>query len=217
MAPPRRTATAAAVDDAKTDAAVTTSTTKSGTASRSRKNASSAAKAAAAESNAASGGASGAHQQPQQQQKQQQHHQIYLSQGIGLQSPTAIAARRAQQAELRRKSELGNHHNTRRLSSTNGHDPQGLKREKEFSNGSGIRPRNSQPSNIPAYRIHRTLSPGASQSHLAQGRVSKEHLASNVRRHFNSSGLVEQDAIARFLYKVREERRGKEFRIKFSP
>lgn len=146
--------------------------------------------------------------------------QIYLSQGIGLQSPTAIAARRAQRAEHQRKSELGNHHNTRRLSTTNGHDQyslQGLRKEKEFSNGAGLKTKNAPNYNMPVYALHRTMSPGAHQSHLVQGRVSKDHLASNVRRHFNSCGLVEQDAIARFLYKVREERKGKEFRIRFSP
>jgi hypothetical protein len=52
---------------------------------------------------------------------------------------------------------------------------------------------------------------------VGQGRVSKEQLALTVRKHFNSAGLVEQEAIARFLYKVREEGKGREFRLRFQP
>jgi hypothetical protein len=50
-----------------------------------------------------------------------------------------------------------------------------------------------------------------------QGRVSKDQLAMSVRKHFNNVALVEQDAIARFLYKVREEGKGREFRLRFKP
>ncbi|OKL57139.1 hypothetical protein UA08_07465 [Talaromyces atroroseus] len=51
----------------------------------------------------------------------------------------------------------------------------------------------------------------------SQDRVGKEQLALAVRKHFNAAGLVEQDAIARFLYKVREEGKGREFRLRFQP
>lgn len=51
----------------------------------------------------------------------------------------------------------------------------------------------------------------------AQGRVSKNHLATAVRKHFNNTAISEQDAIARFLYKVNEERKGREFRLRFQP
>ncbi|KNG86981.1 hypothetical protein ANOM_005043 [Aspergillus nomiae NRRL 13137] len=52
---------------------------------------------------------------------------------------------------------------------------------------------------------------------IGQDRVSKNHLAFTVRKHFNSAGLAEQEAIARFLYKVREEGRGRQFRLRFQP
>jgi hypothetical protein len=50
-----------------------------------------------------------------------------------------------------------------------------------------------------------------------QGRVGKDQLASAVRKHFNNIAVSEQDAVARFLYKVREQRRGREFRLRFQP
>ncbi|CAG8219883.1 unnamed protein product [Penicillium olsonii] len=82
---------------------------------------------------------------------------IVLSQGVGLRSPTSLAARRAQSSR--------------------------------------------------------------SDSHSLRGqdRVSKDQFALVVRRHFNSAGLSEQETIARFLYTVREERRGRQFRLRFQP
>lgn len=50
-----------------------------------------------------------------------------------------------------------------------------------------------------------------------QDRVSKDHLAAAVRKHFNNVAISEQDAVARFLYKVREERKGRAFRLRFQP
>lgn len=47
--------------------------------------------------------------------------------------------------------------------------------------------------------------------------MSKKQLAQVVRKHFNNAGLGEQEAIARFLYKVREEGRGRQFRLRFQP
>lgn len=52
---------------------------------------------------------------------------------------------------------------------------------------------------------------------IGQNRVGKEQLALAVRRHFNSAGLAEQETIARFLYKVREEGKGRQFRLRFLP
>lgn len=47
--------------------------------------------------------------------------------------------------------------------------------------------------------------------------MSKDQFALVVRRHFNNAGLSEQETIARFLYTVREERRGRQFRLRFQP
>lgn len=52
---------------------------------------------------------------------------------------------------------------------------------------------------------------------VGQDRVSKDQLALAVRKHFNSAGLAEQETIARFLYKVREEGKGRQFRLRFQP
>ena len=52
---------------------------------------------------------------------------------------------------------------------------------------------------------------------IGQDRVSKDQFALVVRKHFNSAGLSEQETIARFLYTVREERRGRQFRLRFQP
>ncbi|KAF3480564.1 uncharacterized protein GIQ15_05911 [Arthroderma uncinatum] len=58
---------------------------------------------------------------------------------------------------------------------------------------------------------------GETLHRVSRGRVSKARLAAAVRKHFNNTAISEQDAIARFLYKVNEERRGKEFRLRFQP
>ncbi|OOQ86040.1 hypothetical protein PEBR_23623 [Penicillium brasilianum] len=99
---------------------------------------------------------------------------LILSQGVGLRSPTALAARRAQSTR----------------SST---------RER---NGITTQDAESESS------LHRIV---------GQDRVSKDQFALVVRKHFNSAGLSEQETIARFLYTVREERRGRQFRLRFQP
>ncbi|KAJ5444666.1 uncharacterized protein N7458_008538 [Penicillium daleae] len=99
---------------------------------------------------------------------------LILSQGVGLRSPTALAARRAQSSR----------------SST---------RER---NGTTTQDAESSSS------LHRIV---------GQDRVSKDQFALVVRKHFNSAGLSEQESIARFLYTVREERRGRQFRLRFQP
>ncbi|KAL4874600.1 hypothetical protein BJY04DRAFT_224826 [Aspergillus karnatakaensis] len=120
-----------------------------------------------------------------------------LSRGIGLLSPTAIAAQRAQL----------------------------LKDDAQQPNGSS---RGAQSNRSRTNGFNGTLHnlPKSSSTHnkkdilnriVGQDRVGKTQLATAVRKHFNSAGLVEQEAIARFLYKVREEGRGRHFRLRFQP
>ncbi|EEP77565.1 predicted protein [Uncinocarpus reesii 1704] len=87
---------------------------------------------------------------------------ILLSRGIGLRSPTAIAARNAQRAANR----------TPQSSSSSS------KRAKEATSGT---------------------QDGVGLHPVSQARVSKDHLASAVRKHFNNTAISEQDAIARSL------------------
>ncbi|PGH20088.1 hypothetical protein AJ80_03738 [Polytolypa hystricis UAMH7299] len=124
---------------------------------------------------------------------------IVLSQGIGLRSPTAIAARRAQLAASRRKEDVSSSSQQRQSPNPD-------------AASSDSKPPNSLAPSAADASLHRiaTLPHG-------QGRVSKDHLAMSVRKHFNNVGLAEQDAIARFLYKVREEGKGREFRLRFQP
>lgn len=116
---------------------------------------------------------------------------IYLSSGIGLRSPTAIAARKAAQAVASSSSSSSN---------------------SSISSGPTHRSRTT---------VTGVLKPATETNKVhkinSQDRVGKEQLALAVRKHFNAAGLVEQDAIARFLYKVREEGRGREFRLRFQP
>ncbi|KAI9374054.1 hypothetical protein BJX61DRAFT_541207 [Aspergillus egyptiacus] len=121
-----------------------------------------------------------------------------LSRGIGLLSPTAIAA---QQAHLSKHD----------AQQTNGSSRNPLHHSRNSTHGtSGSRHHRSKEatSHDSKSKIHHIIS---------QDRVSKNQLATAVRKHFNSAGLVEQEAIARFLYKVREEGRGRHFRLKFQP
>ncbi|EAW18745.1 histone deacetylase complex subunit SAP30 Sin3-binding domain-containing protein [Aspergillus fischeri NRRL 181] len=110
---------------------------------------------------------------------------ILLSQGIGLRSPTSIAAQRAK-----------------------------LQQQNEANGTNGITGRSH-------HRKHHGLGPpevkAALNRTIGQGRVSKTQLATAVRKHFNSAALAEQEAIARFLYKVREKGRGRQFRLRFQP
>ena|SRR5436190_7388793 len=129
---------------------------------------------------------------------------IVLSQGIGLRSPTAIAARRAQFSRSHHKS------NGVSQSSKRGKELAGASRDESSTNdGSGANRRdNSEKQKDAGLELHQIR---------GQGRVGKDQLAMSVRKHFNNVALVEQDAIARFLYKVREEGKGREFRLKFKP
>jgi len=130
---------------------------------------------------------------------------IVLSQGIGLRSPTAIAARRAQFSR-------SHHHKPNGVSqsSKRGKELAGASRDEGGTNGSCRvnRRDNSERHKDAGLELHQIR---------GQGRVSKDQLAMSVRKHFNNVALVEQDAIARFLYKVREEGKGREFRLRFKP
>ncbi|GAM37149.1 hypothetical protein TCE0_022r06818 [Talaromyces pinophilus] len=116
---------------------------------------------------------------------------IYFSSGIGLRSPTAIAARKAAQAIATSSS-----------SSSNSSTSSGPTHRSRTTTAAALKPTTE------TNRVHKINS---------QDRVAKEQLALAVRKHFNAAGLVEQDAIARFLYKVREEGKGREFRLRFQP
>ncbi|KAK2789671.1 hypothetical protein FQN53_001427 [Emmonsiellopsis sp. PD_33] len=127
---------------------------------------------------------------------------ILLSQGVGQRSPTAIAARRAQLA--RRKADDGRpskrDDNTNSTSANASASASGVSRR-----GKDADDRNRQEAGLDLHTVR------------GQGRVTKDHLATAVRKHFNNVGLAEQDAIARFLYKVREEGKDHEFRLRFQP
>ncbi|KLJ13415.1 hypothetical protein EMPG_11638 [Blastomyces silverae] len=119
---------------------------------------------------------------------------IILGQGIGLRSPTTIAARRAQLAARRKPVEDGSGSRSSK---------------KDDITNKSLDGDNSR--SAPGMDLHRI------SAICGQGRVTKDQLATAVRKHFNNVGLVEQDAIARFLYKVREEGKGHEFRLRFQP
>ncbi|KAJ5569573.1 uncharacterized protein N7459_009003 [Penicillium hispanicum] len=110
---------------------------------------------------------------------------LVLSQGVGLRSPTALAARRAQSSPAH-----PHRHATVTTTTTN-------------TNTTGSH--TGADTDAPLRRI------------IGQDRVSKDAIALVVRKHFNSAGLSEQETIARFLYTVREERRGRQFRLRFQP
>ncbi|KAJ5907697.1 hypothetical protein N7495_000379 [Penicillium taxi] len=120
---------------------------------------------------------------------------IVLTQGIGLRSPTALAARRAQSSQSHSHSNV--HPASRTRHTTTSHADSGS------SSGSGNS--NASEHGTSLHRIN------------GQDRVSKDKFSLVVRKHFNSAGLSEQESIARFLYTVREERRGHQFRLRFQP
>lgn len=122
-----------------------------------------------------------------------------LTQGIGVRSPTTLAARRAQLTK-------------------NPLELNGSAAEKDVSDAISIGTPRSQVISHRSIRTHgRGLKSQPLHRIISQGRVSKEQLSLAVRKHFNSAGLVEQEAIVRFLYKVREEGKGREFRLRFQP
>ncbi|KAJ5805189.1 hypothetical protein N7474_011076 [Penicillium riverlandense] len=124
---------------------------------------------------------------------------IILSQGIGLRSPTALATRRGQ---ARRG------HNNASQSQRRSDDANADADASSADSNSNANVNNPSSSSVNDAALHRIIS---------QGRVSKDQFALAVRKHFNSAGLSEQESIARFLYTVREERRGRQFRLRFLP
>lgn len=129
---------------------------------------------------------------------------ILLSQGIGLRSPTSIAVQRSQI--------LAQHPHAH---------PQPASSSSSSATANGIIHRSHNRNRNHSSRKHNNASPYNEKDTLnriiGQSRVSKEHLALAVRKHFNSAGLAEQETIARFLYKVREEGKGRQFRLRFQP
>ncbi|WEW59589.1 hypothetical protein PRK78_005063 [Emydomyces testavorans] len=119
---------------------------------------------------------------------------ILLSRGIGLRSPTAIALRNAQRAASKIPADK----------------PKRSPATTTTSSSSALAAK--KPQGLHKSEAHRKPTAGP-----AHGRVSKEHLASAVRKHFNNTAISEQDAIARFVYTVSEERKGREFRLRFHP
>lgn len=133
---------------------------------------------------------------------------LLLSSGIGLRSPTSLAARRGQSSSSNQSHEL------------NGSavkNSQSLPPPKTNTNLNGISGNGNQPTSAPSQNDQSSVDERALHQVIGQGRVSKKQLAQTVRKHFNNSGLGEQEAIARFLYKVREEGRGHQFRLRFQP
>ncbi|KAK2759553.1 hypothetical protein FQN54_003032 [Arachnomyces sp. PD_36] len=128
---------------------------------------------------------------------------IVLTQGIGLQSPTSIAARRNQAS----------------------HDPQRkgkdttstLRRESTDSRSGKETGRQRSDREKERERSLHRVAAGGGGAQGPPGRVTKDNLALAVRKHFNNVALVEPEAISRFLYKVREEGKGREFRLRFQP
>ncbi|KAE8149128.1 hypothetical protein BDV25DRAFT_156960 [Aspergillus avenaceus] len=135
-----------------------------------------------------------------------EYSQLLLSKGIGLRSPTSIAAQRA---HLLRERQAQNTTTDGSQSTTKkAHHP-------HMTNGTTTAGKG--PSGHPSKRSSTNEGKNALNRIIGQDRVSKDHLAIAVRKHFNSAGLAEQEAIARFLYKVREEGRGRQFRLRFQP
>ncbi|KAJ5923951.1 hypothetical protein N7466_008138 [Penicillium verhagenii] len=133
---------------------------------------------------------------------------MVLSQGVGLRSPTALAARRA---TTNAKASTLNPNHTPTTTSTRHNHPTaasshaGTGTRTDSGSGSGSGSGSASDQDAPLRRI------------IGQDRVSKDAFALVVRKHFNNAGLSEQESIARFLYTVREERRGRQFRLRFQP
>lgn len=145
---------------------------------------------------------------------------MLLSCGIGLRSPTAIAARRAQLPNARRPKNGSSTRTSQQDQSllTSEAMERTMSRNTDSSIGrptadNGLS--NNNVSSKTGYIVD--LQRRHIHQIIGQGRVSKEQLAMAVRKHFNSAGLMEQEAIARFLYKVREEGKSREFRLRFQP
>lgn len=142
-----------------------------------------------------------AHKLPTPSAFSNEYSRILLTQGIGLRSPTALAARRAQSSAQRRHERDATGNRDRHNHGVNG--TSGSHSTSNSNPGS-----NTDSSSVEDSSLHRII---------GQDRVGKDQIALVVRRHFNSAGLSEQESIARFLYTVREERTGRQFRLRFQP
>ncbi|CAL5869763.1 uncharacterized protein PFLUO_LOCUS3993 [Penicillium psychrofluorescens] len=140
-----------------------------------------------------------AHKLPTPSAYSNDYSRIILSQGIGLRSPTALATRRGHA----RRGDNTASHSQRRSDDANA-DADASSADSN-SNANANHPSSGSVNDAALHRI------------ISQGRVSKDQFALAVRKHFNSAGLSEQESIARFLYTVREERRGRQFRLRFLP
>lgn len=128
---------------------------------------------------------------------------LLLSRGIGLRSPTSLAARRAHLTNQTR----GNNNGGRKRSSS--HDDETATTATAAAAASSSPRSRKDPTTIDTK--------SALNQVIGQGRVNKNQLAMVVRKHFNNASLGEQEAVSRFLYKVREEGSGRQFRLRFQP
>ncbi|KAA8650704.1 hypothetical protein EYZ11_012666 [Aspergillus tanneri] len=130
-----------------------------------------------------------------------EYSRLLLSKGIGLRSPTSIAAQRAHLSQSDKDPKPNGSNSTKKT----------LHTSTDRRNGTAAKYSSSQQNR------HAIDEKTALNNICSQDRVSKNQLALAVRKHFSSAGLAEQEAIARFLYKVREEGRGRHFRLRFQP
>jgi hypothetical protein len=145
---------------------------------------------------------------------------LLLSSGVGLRSPTAIAARRAalgastssssnSSASVSSSERSNNNSNSNSNGNGNINGRRNADEPADNNNDESSSNKNKNKNKNKKDTLHKQIN--------SQNRISKDHLALAVRKHFNAAGLVEQEAIARFLYKVREEGKGREFRLRFQP
>lgn len=135
---------------------------------------------------------------------------LLLSRGIGLRSPTSLAARRAHLSRDRDRNGSGSGNGAGKRSSS--HDADGKAPTTTASTAS------AGAASSPGKKDPTTIDPKSALNQvIGQGRVSKNQLAMVVRKHFNNASLGEQEAISRFLYKAREEGSGRQFRLRFQP
>ena len=152
---------------------------------------------------------------------------ILLSQGIGLRSPTSLAARTTKTSSSTSSKAARSQNNqpnpANKLSEATSSKPNNTTPTTTTTTAAAVPTdagRSFTGESIPplAPPPPQTRS-GRTNLRRVQGqdRVSKDHLAAAVRKHFNNVAISEQDAVARFLYKVREERKGRAFRLRFQP
>ncbi|KAI2078725.1 hypothetical protein LOZ36_006806, partial [Ophidiomyces ophidiicola] len=126
---------------------------------------------------------------------------VLLSRGIGLRSPTAIAHRRA----ARRRPTAAVHKNNNNNNNNPSPPSSSAAKVSKRSKAAVSAPPAPTPVAVAATAAGAGAGAESASACRAQGRVSKEQLAASVRKHFNNTAISEQDAIARFVYKVCEE------------